>query len=64
MSEFEKKLAQLSADLNTQGARISDQMIRAVESTFDGKEDSAKVVVASDTSSDQGEVEIKRACME
>ena len=64
MSEFEKKLAQLSADLNTQGARIADQLLRAVESTFDGNVDSAKVVVANDTIIDQVDVEIERACIE
>ena len=64
MSEFEKKLAQLSADLNTQGARIADQLLRAVESTFDGNVDSAKVVVANDTIIDQVDGDIERVCIE
>ena len=64
MSEFEKKLAQLSADLNTQGDRVSDQLLRAVESSFDGDIDSAKVVVQSDGAIDKVDVEIERACIE
>ncbi|MAI67471.1 MAG: phosphate transport system regulatory protein PhoU [Phycisphaerae bacterium] len=63
MSEFEKKLAQLSADLNTQGDRVSDQLLRAVESSFDGDIDSAKVVVQSDGAIDKVDVEIERACI-
>ena len=64
MSEFEKKLAQLSADLNTQGDRVSGQLLRAVESSFDGDIDSAKVVVQSDGAIDKVDVEIERACIE
>jgi|TARA_B100000959_G_scaffold286392_1_gene364841 phosphate transport system protein len=63
MSEFEKKLAQLAADLNTQGARISDQLLRAVESSFDGNVDNARVVVEGDKIIDQVDVEIERACI-
>jgi len=63
MSEFEKKLAQLSADLNTQGDRVSGQLLRAVESSFDGDIDSAKVVVQSDGAIDKVDVEIERACI-
>ena len=64
MSEFEKKLAQLSADLYTQGARISDQLLRAVESSFDGDSESAATVVKSDKIIDRVDVEIERACIE
>mgnify|MGYP006419564367 CR=1 FL=1 len=64
MSEFEKKLAQLSADLNTQGARISDQLLRAVESSFDGDADAARTVVKSDEVIDRVDVEIERACID
>ncbi|MGY8753114.1 MAG: phosphate signaling complex protein PhoU [Phycisphaerales bacterium] len=64
MSEFEKKLAQLSADLNTQGARVSDQLLRAVESSFDGDVDSAQIVIESDAAIDKVDVEIERACIE
>ena len=64
MSEFEKKLAQLSADLNTQGARISDQLLNAVESSFDGNVGGAKSVVSGDAIIDRVDVEIERACID
>ncbi len=64
MSEFEKKLAQLSADLNTQGARVSDQLLRAVESSFDGNVSQAQTVIDSDGAIDKVDVEIERACIE
>ena len=64
MSEFEKKLAQLAADLNTQGARISDQLLKAVESSFDGNSNGAESVVAGDAIIDRVDVEIERACIE
>lgn len=64
MSEFEKKLAQLSADLHTQGARVSDQLLRAVESSFDGNVPQAQTVVDSDGTIDKVDVEIERACIE
>jgi phosphate transport system protein len=64
MSEFEKKLAQLSADLNTQGARISDQLLRAVEASFGGDTEAAKTVIESDEVIDRVDVEIERACIE
>jgi phosphate transport system protein len=64
MSEFQKKLAQLSADLNTQGARISDQLLRAVESSFDGDIAKAEAVVTGDEIIDRVDVEIERACIE
>jgi phosphate transport system protein len=64
MSEFEKKLAQLSADLNTQGARVSDQLLRAVESSFEGNVPQAQTVIDSDTAIDKVDVEIERACIE
>ncbi|MBT4523365.1 MAG: hypothetical protein HOI88_07170 [Phycisphaerae bacterium] len=64
MPEFQKKLAQLYADLNTQGARISDQLLRAVESSFDGDITKAQSVVDSDGIIDRVDVEIERACIE
>ena len=45
MSEFDKKLTQLKADLNTQGARVSDQLLQSVESSFDGNAEAAKKVI-------------------
>ena len=64
MSEFERKLSQLQADLNTQGARVSDQLLQAVESSFGGDSSVAKKVVESDEVIDKADVEIERACIE
>ena len=63
MSEFEKKLAQLQADLNTQGARVSDQLFKAVEASFEGDSKVAKLVVKHDEEIDRVDVEIERACI-
>lgn len=64
MSEFEKKLSQLKADLNTQGARVSDQLLQAVESSFGGDSSTAKKVIDGDEYIDRVDVEIERACIE
>jgi phosphate transport system protein len=64
MSEFERKLSQLKADLNTQGARVSDQLLQAVESSFDGDVEVAKKVVVGDAVIDRVDVEIERACID
>jgi phosphate transport system protein len=63
MSEFDRKLAQLNADLYTQGARVSDQIIRAVEASFDSDHEVARLVIQSDTVIDRVDVEIERACI-
>ena len=63
MSEFDRKLSQLQADLNTQGARVSDQLLRAVEASFDGNETDARSVIESDEVIDRVDVEIERACI-
>jgi phosphate transport system protein len=63
MSEFEKKLSQLKADLNTQGARVSDQLLQAVESSFGGDSNIAKKVIDGDEFIDRVDVEIERACI-
>ena len=63
MSEFEKKLSQLKADLNTQGARVSDQLLQAVESSFGGDAKTAKKVIEGDAHIDRVDVEIERACI-
>lgn len=63
MSEFKKKLTQLKADLNTQGARVSDQLLQAVESSFDGDTETAKKVIEGDECIDRVDVEIERACI-
>lgn len=64
MSEFERKLSQLQADLNTQGARVSDQLLQAVDSSFGGDSSVAQKVVESDEIIDKADVEIERACIE
>ncbi len=63
MSDFEKKLTQLKADLNTQGARVADQLLQAVESSFDGDANAAKKVIEGDEFIDRVDVEIERACI-
>ena len=63
MTEFDRKLLQLQADLNTQGSRVSDQLLRAVEASFDGNENEAKSVIESDEVIDRVDVEIERACI-
>jgi phosphate transport system protein len=63
MSEFEKKLLQLQADLNTQGARVSDQLLQAVESSFGDDKEAAMKVVSGDEAIDRVDVEIERACI-
>ena len=63
MSEFDRKLLQLKADLNTQGSRVSDQLLRAVEASFEGNEAEAKSVAVSDEVIDRVDVEIERACI-
>ncbi|MDP6601979.1 MAG: phosphate signaling complex protein PhoU [Phycisphaerales bacterium] len=64
MSEFERKLAQLKADLATQGARVSDLILRAVEACFDGNVDEANAVIKSDEVIDRVDVEIERASID
>jgi phosphate transport system protein len=64
MSEFERKLSQLKADLNTQGARVSDQLLQAVESSFGGDAEVAQKVIQGDEVIDRADVEIERACIE
>jgi phosphate transport system protein len=64
MSEFEKKLSQLKADLNTQGARVSDQLLQAVESSFGSDVEIAKKVIEGDEFIDRVDVEIERACID
>ena len=64
MSEFERKLSQLKADLNTQGARVSDQLLQAVESSFGGDAEVAQKVIQGDGVIDRADVEIERACIE
>ena len=64
MSEFMKKLAQLKADLKIRGGRVSAQLTKSIESTFEGDIETANFVVAQDEIIDQADVEIERACIE
>ena len=61
MTTFEKKLAQLKQDLVTQGERVVDMTLRAVECYFDGDGDVAAEVIAADEVIDRVDVEIERA---
>ena len=64
MAEFDKKLAQLQADLNTQGDRVVEQLFRAVEASFGGDSEAAQSVVDAESTIDKVDVEIERACIE
>lgn len=61
MSTFTQKLAQLKADLITQGNRVVDLTLRAVESYFDADREKATGVIAGDEAIDEVDVEIERA---
>lgn len=61
MTDFEHRLAQLKDDLITQGDRVLDMTLRAVEAYFDYSREKADEVVAFDTVIDKVDVEIERA---
>jgi phosphate transport system protein len=61
MSEFNKQLARLKADLITQGDRVVDMTLRAVDAFFDRRPEAALSVVAGDEVIDRVDVEIERA---
>ena len=63
MSEFDKKLAQLQADLNTQGDRVVEQLFNAVEACFGCNEEVAQSVLDGESTIDRVDVEIERACI-
>jgi phosphate transport system protein len=63
MSEFDKKLAQLQADLNTQGDRVVEQLFQAVEACFGCDCEMAQSVLNVESTIDQVDVEIERACI-
>lgn len=64
MSDFERKLAQLKADLITQGDRVSNLVLRAVECCFDSDATAASEVINDDEAIDRVDVEIERASIE
>ena len=63
MPEFDKKLAQLQADLNTQGDRVVEQLFKAVEACFGSDNEVAMSVLTCESVIDQVDVEIERACI-
>ena len=64
MPEFAKKLAQLQADLNTQGDRVVQQLYKAVEACFGSDNEIAESVLSGEAFIDQVDVEIERACID
>lgn len=61
MSSFAQKFSQLKDDLITQGDRVVDHVLRAVESFFDSDKPKAEQVVEDDNVIDRVDVEIERA---
>ena len=61
MATFEKRLDQLQSDLVTQGSRVYELTLRAVESFFDRDLEKARVVINDDSVIDRVDVEIERA---
>lgn len=61
MATFDQKLAQLKSDLITQGDRVVEHTLRAVESYFEGDSGKADLVIEGDNIIDRVDVEIERA---
>ncbi|MFB3138025.1 MAG: phosphate uptake regulator PhoU, partial [Phycisphaerales bacterium] len=61
MTAFAKKLAQLKNDLVTQGERVMEMTLRAVESFFELDQAKADTVIEDDSVIDKVDVEIERA---
>ncbi len=61
VTEFTKKLARLKSDLVTQGDRVTDMLLRAVECFFDLDQAKAQGVIEADSVIDKVDVEIERA---
>jgi phosphate transport system protein len=61
MKTFAKKLVQLKSDLITQGDRVVELALRAVESFFDTDVEKAQSVIDEDSLIDRTDVEIERA---
>jgi phosphate transport system protein len=64
MSDFDKKLNQLRDDLVTQGKRVYELALRAVECYFDRDVDKAGEVIAGDAVIDRVDVDIERASIQ
>jgi len=63
VSSFQNKLDRLRSDLVTQGRRVNELMLRAVESFFDRDASKAGSVVQGDDVIDKVNVEIERAAV-
>jgi phosphate transport system protein len=61
VTTFAKKLAQLKEDLITQGNRVLEVTLRAVESYFERDQGKAQSVVSGDSVIDRVDIEIERA---
>ena len=61
MADFDRKLSQLVSDLITQGDRVVDMVLRAVESYFEVDTAKAGDVISDDLVIDRVDVEIERA---
>ena len=61
MSSFAKKLEQLKGDLVTQGNRVVDLVLRAIEAAFSHEVLQAQAVVDDDALIDKVDVQIERA---
>jgi phosphate transport system protein len=60
MAIFDQKLRQLRSDLVTQGDRVFELVLRAVESYFDRDQEKAATVIEGDRTIDRVDVEIER----
>ena len=63
-TNFASQLARLRNDLVTQGNRVTDMALRAVESYFDRDVEKARGVVSGDSVIDRCDVEIERASID
>jgi len=63
-TDFASQLARLRNDLVTQGNRVTDMALRAVESYFDRDVEKARGVVSGDSVIDRCDVEIERASID
>ncbi len=61
MQHFNERLANLRNDIVTQGDRVLDITLKAVESYFDADREKARAVIAADEAVDQADVDIERA---
>lgn len=61
MSSFSKRFAQLKDDLITQGDRVVEHVVCAVEAFFDSNKQLAEQIIEADNVIDRVDVEIERA---